>query len=181
MNKQSKDKIIVISIMSYYARQIFAETKGYEFRKSPLKDCDLNQKIYVYSAKEDKAIIGYMKVSDVIKGNTNQILKATGYDIRPDKQEIVDYYGENFQRCCALKLYDVTEFDEYLTLKDMRKINPNIQLPQYYSYIYEGNPLYQVIKEWDKTFSLDGEVSKTPNKDKAKILCKGRKRKQCTK
>lgn len=75
MNKQSKDKIIVISIMSYYARQIFAETKGYEFRKSPLKDCDLNQKIYVYSAKEDKAIIGYMKVSDIIKGNTNQILK----------------------------------------------------------------------------------------------------------
>ena len=74
MNKQSKDKIIVISIMSYYARQIFAETKGYEFRKSPLKDCDLNQKIYVYSAKEDKAIIGYMKVSDIIKGNTNQIL-----------------------------------------------------------------------------------------------------------
>ena len=45
MNKQPKDKIIVISIMSYYARQIFAETKGYEFRKSPLKDCDLNQKI----------------------------------------------------------------------------------------------------------------------------------------
>ena len=82
MDKKQRDRLIVISIMSYYARQIFAETKGYEFRKSPLKDCDLNKKIYVYSAKEDKALIGYMKVSDILKGNTNQILKATGYDVR---------------------------------------------------------------------------------------------------
>ena len=117
MDKKQRDRLIVISIMSYYARQIFAETKGYEFRKSPLKDCDLNKKIYVYSAKEDKALIGYMKVSDILKGNTNQILKATGYDVRPDGYEIVDYYGQNFQRCCALKLYDVTEFEEYLTLR----------------------------------------------------------------
>ena len=87
MDKKQRDRLIVISIMSYYARQIFAETKGYEFRKSPLKDYDLNKKIYVYSAKEDKALIGYMKVSDIIKGNTNQILKATGYDTRPDRQE----------------------------------------------------------------------------------------------
>ena len=94
MDKKQRDRLIVISIMSYYARQIFAETKGYEFRKSPLKDCDLNKKIYVYSAKEDKALIGYMKVSDILKGNTNQILKATGYDVRPDGHEIVDYYED---------------------------------------------------------------------------------------
>ncbi|MFR5903510.1 MAG: hypothetical protein ACLUGB_01270 [Bacilli bacterium] len=47
MDKKQRDRLIVISIMSYYARQIFAETKGYEFRKSPLKDCDLNKK-YMY-------------------------------------------------------------------------------------------------------------------------------------
>ena len=47
MDKKQRDRLIVISIMSYYARQIFAETKGYEFRKSPLKDYDLNKKIYV--------------------------------------------------------------------------------------------------------------------------------------
>ncbi len=28
-----------------------------------------------------------MKVSDILKGNTNQILKATGYDVRPDGHE----------------------------------------------------------------------------------------------
>lgn len=129
MEKMQWNRIIVMSIMSYYARQIFDETKGYEFRKSPLKAQDLDKKIYVYSAKEDKALIGYMKVSEILKGNTTQILKSTGYDVRPDGYEIVDYYGKDFQRCCALKLYDVTEFEEYLTLKDMRRIDPNINLP----------------------------------------------------
>ena len=124
-----RNRTIVMSIMSYYARQIFDETKGYEFRKSPLKDQDLDKKIYVYSAKEDKALIGYMKVSEILKGNTTQILKFTGYDVRPYGYEIVDYYGKDFQRCCALKLYDV-------------------------------------IREWDEAFSLDGNLCENPTKQK---------------
>lgn len=170
MEKMQWNRIIVMSIMSYYARQIFDETKGYEFRKSPLKAQDLDKKIYVYSAKEDKALIGYMKVSEILKGNTTQILKSTGYDVRPDGYEIVDYYGKDFQRCCALKLYDVTEFEEYLTLKDMRRIDPNINLPQYYSYIYENDPLYDVIREWVEAFSLDGNLCENPTKQKQAIL-----------
>ena len=46
----------------------------------PLRDELLNKKIYVYSTKEDKAIIGYFKVNDILKGNTDEILSATGYD-----------------------------------------------------------------------------------------------------
>lgn len=63
MNKQPKDKIIVISIMSYYARQIFAETKGYEFRKSPLKDCDLticSKKSLTSKVGEDVTVTSYI-------------------------------------------------------------------------------------------------------------------------
>ena len=55
MDKSRRNRIAIISIMTYYARQIFDETKLYEFRKSPLRDELLNKKIYVYSAKEDKA------------------------------------------------------------------------------------------------------------------------------
>ena len=151
-----KNKIIIMSIMSYYARQIFDETKPFEFRKSALKSFDLNQKIYVYSAKEDKAIIGYMKVSEILHGTTKEIMRLTGYDKRKDGQEIIDYYGINNNNCFALNLYDVTEFSKHLELKDLRKIDLNIDLPQYYKYFYEGSPIYKLITEWDKSFSLDG-------------------------
>lgn len=47
MDKNQRDRLIVISIMSYYARQIFDGTKKYEFRKYSLKDWNLNKK-YMY-------------------------------------------------------------------------------------------------------------------------------------
>ena len=52
----------------------------------------LNKKIYVYSTKENKAIIGYFKVNDILNGNTDEILRVTGYDKRHDGHEIVEYY-----------------------------------------------------------------------------------------
>ncbi len=102
MDKNRRNRIAIISIMTYYARQIFEETKLYEFRKSPLKDELLNKKIYVYSAKTDKAIIGYFKVSDILNVNTNEILRATGYDKRDDGHEIVEYYGKKNPKYFAL-------------------------------------------------------------------------------
>lgn len=176
MNKSEREKIIVISIMTYYAKQIFDETKLYEFRKSPLRDNDLNKKIYVYSAKEDKALIGYFKVSDILKGSTSEILKATGYDKRQDGHEIIEYYGKNNKNCYALKLYDVTEFEKHLTLKEMRSINSKVKMPQYYSYIYSNDPLYNTIKEWDEAFSLDGNLCKNPDREKKLILQRNRER-----
>lgn len=144
MNKEN-EKLILISIMSYYARQIFNGTKKFEFRKSPLKPYDLNKPIFVYSAKEDKAIIGSFEVVKVHKGNLNEILKITGYDKRSDRQEIIDYY-KNCENCYALELSNITQFSKPLTLKQMRKIDNNIQLPQYYSCLTQKSPLYKEIK-----------------------------------
>ncbi|MEG2232589.1 MAG: hypothetical protein RRY16_01295 [Bacilli bacterium] len=174
MEKSQRNKLVIISIMSYYAKQIFDETKVYEFRKSPLKQDLLNKKIYVYSAKEDKAIIGYFKVSDILKGNIDEILKSTGYNLRSDGHEIVDYYGKNTQNCFALHLYDVTEFEEGLSLQDMRSISDNADMPQYIKFIYENDPLYDVIKEWGEAFSLAGNLTDNPTKTKQKILQKAK-------
>ena len=140
----------------------------------PLRDELLNKKIYVYSAKEDKALIGYFKVSDILNGNTDEILRATGYDKRHDGHEIVEYYGKNNPDCFALHLYDVTEFEEYLTLRDMRSISKNADMPQYIKFIYDNDPLYEVIKEWDEAFSLDGNLCDNPSKTKQMILQKAK-------
>ena len=167
-----KKNIAIISIMSYYARQIFDETKPYEFRKSPLPKELMGEKLYVYSAKDDKAIIGYFRVNNILSGNTNQILRDTGYNVRPDRGEIVRYYGENFPRCFALKVEDVTEFDEYLSLQLMRRITPDISMPQYFSFISEDHSLYGVITDWDEAFSLDGNVCDEPWREKDRIIKK---------
>ena len=134
---------MVMSILSYYARQIFDGTKGYEFRKSPLKEADLNKEIYVYSAKDEKAFVGTFKVSRVLCGNTQEILKLTGYDKRPDGVEIVNYFGEHNPKCFALELYDVKKFKKPITLTELRKVDPNVRLPQYYAYIYKKSAIFE--------------------------------------
>lgn len=142
-----EEKIRIMSIISYYANQIFKETKKYEFRKSPLKESDLNKKIYIYSAKGEKAIIGYLKVKKVLLGTTEEILKKTGYDKRNDKQEIIDYFGKNNKKCYALELYEVTRLKEKIPLQELRKIDSNIKMPQYLKYIYPNHPIYNRIKK----------------------------------
>lgn len=145
-NNKKEDNLILMSIMSYYARQIFDGTKKFEFRKSPLRISDLNKQIYVYSAKQDKAIIGSFKVKKIHHGNVYEIMKITGYDKHKDGHEILEYY-RNTQNCYALELYDVQEFPQPLTLKQLRRLDPNIQLPQYFTYIKPGSLIFGAIKE----------------------------------
>ncbi|MDE6583597.1 MAG: hypothetical protein K2K31_03010 [Clostridia bacterium] len=143
---EKQESVMVMSILTYYANQIFDGTKLYEFRKSPLKSSDLNRDILIYSAKGDKAIIGSFKVKEILHGDINEILKLTGYDKRSDGHEIVEYFGQK-NNCYALKLYDVKRFKKPITLKELRSVNPKLQLPQYYAYIKSSDPIYSFILE----------------------------------
>ena len=91
---------------------------------------ELLKKIYVYSAKEDKAIIGYFKVNDILKGNTDEILSATGYDKRQDGYEIDEALsGEECLNIIKNKEYDLIFMDYMMpdmdgieTLNSLKKI-----------------------------------------------------------
>lgn len=145
-----KKRIILISIQSCYAKQILEQTKVYEFRKSSLKEELLHEKIYIYSAKEEKAIVGYFRIKDVLCGNTQEILKITGYDKRKDKDSVLAYFGEERAKCYALVIDEVHEFTNYLTLEKLKSVKQNLVMSQYIAYIYEDNPLYQTIIQWEK-------------------------------
>ena len=126
------------------------------------------------NAKPFLKVLEPLYVYNVDGSYTDEILKATGYDKRHDGHEIVEYYGKNNPNCFALHLYDVTEFEEYLTLRDMRSISKNADMPQYIKFIYDNDPLYEVIKKWDEAFSLDGNLCDNPSKTKQMILQKAR-------
>lgn len=169
-----RKSIAIISIPSVYADEIFNEERYYDFRKSKLDDDLLNEKIYVYSARRERAIVGYIRVDDIINGSTLSIIKQAGYDPSSfDGRMLKKYFGRNNQNCYALHLYDATEFEEHLKLDDIRTIDDKVKMPNYIDRIYEDNPLYNLIKEWDKTFSLDGSgYCKNIQEEKNKILKK---------
>ena len=139
-----EDKICLISIMSFYARQIFDGTKKFEFRKSAIKEQDIGKTFYVYSAKDDKAIVGSFVVEKVHKGNLAEILKTSGYDKRSDRGEIESYFA-NSKDCYALQLSQVKKFEKPLPLQQMRAIEPKVVLPQYWTYVSKKSKLFDLI------------------------------------
>ena len=141
-----EDKICLISIMSFYARQIFDGTKKFEFRKSAIKEQDIGKTFYVYSAKDDKAIVGSFVVEKVHKGNLAEILKITGYDKRSDRGEIESYFA-NSKDCYALQLSQVKKFEKPLPLQQMRAIEPKVVLPQYWTYVSKKSNLFDLIRK----------------------------------
>ncbi|MBQ7327938.1 MAG: hypothetical protein IJX00_03155 [Clostridia bacterium] len=141
-----EDKICLISIMSFYARQIFDGTKKFEFRKSAIKEQDIGKTFYVYSAKDDKAIVGSFVVEKVHKGNLAEILEITGYDKRSDRGEIESYFA-NSKDCYALQLSQVKKFEKPLPLQQMRAIEPKVVLPQYWTYVSRKSKLFDLIRK----------------------------------
>lgn len=171
MNNKN-ESIAIMSIHSKQAREIFDEVRFYDFRKLPLDKKLLNKKIYIYSAGIDKAIIGYVRVSKVLKGNTTDILRMTGHHQKNDRHDLTDYLGKYNQECYALKLCDATEFDEYLTLEDMINFLGDVKMPKYIKELTKDQPLYELIKKWDEAFSLDGNLCSDSLSAKKYILKK---------
>ena len=131
-----------MSIKTKYANEIFNGTKKYEYRRSSINEKNLNKKIIIYSAGLDKAIIGYMIIDKIIKGNINYIIKETN----PKESNINDYF-KNAKICYAMHIKEYHRFNNPITLNEMRKIDINILIPQYYRYIKEKEPLYKEINK----------------------------------
>lgn len=153
---KDKKRLVLISVESDYARLIFDELVKYEYRSDNIDDCFLNDKIYIYSSKGDKAIIGYVRVSCVKKVSRLDIVHLDEYGIINKR-----FMFSKDNSCYQMELYDVCEFDRYLDLRILKLFQKNILFNKNYTVIYEDSPLYQLISEWDCAYSLDGEVNKS--------------------
>lgn len=140
------EKIIIMSIKTKYADQIFNKTKNYEYRRRSIGEKNLNKKIYVYSSEKEKAIIGYIIINEIIDGEANYILDKTGCKI---KKDIINYFN-GCRKCYALKIKEAVKLNNPIPLEIIRKKQNKFTIPQYYRYIYENEPIYKFLLEIDK-------------------------------
>ena len=61
------EPVLLMSIKTKYAKQIFQGIKKYEFRRKSIGEKNCNKKIYIYSSKDDKAIIGYIIIDKIFR------------------------------------------------------------------------------------------------------------------
>ena len=137
------EKLILMSIKTKYANQIFNGTKIYEYRRKSISKENLNKKIFIYSSEVDKKIVGYITIGEILEGTSNYILEKTS---NQDNVDIMNYF-KDCDKCYALKISSVIKFENPISLAGIRKEDEKFAIPQYYRYIKETEPLYQILKE----------------------------------
>ena len=135
--------LILMSIKTEYANQIFNGTKIFEYRKKSIGQNNLNKKVIIYSSEKEKAIIGYILIDKILEGNLKTILSEININ---NGISIINYFN-NAKKCYAMHIKEYHRFKSPITLNEIRKIDNNVVIPQYYRYIKEKEPLYKLINE----------------------------------
>lgn len=134
--------MLLMSIKTKYANEIFSGKKKYEFRRKSIGDKNCNKKIYIYSSENEKAIVGYIVVDRILKGDLDYILNETNYF---DNKDIVDYFIGS-KECFALHINNYYRFKNPIQLDEIRSVDNKFVIPQFYRYISEKEPLSGLLR-----------------------------------
>lgn len=122
----------LISIKPKYVEEIINKNKKYEYRKSIFKkDID---KVYIYSTRPNKQIVGYFKYSGYLNGAPEEIWKITKDFSGIDEISYYKYFN-NKECAYAIKIEELHIFKDPIDPKS--KINKFVA-PQSYIYL-EGD------------------------------------------
>lgn len=128
----SNKRNILMSIKPKFVEEIMSGQKVFEFRK---KICDPTniEKVYIYSSSPMKKIIGSFEFNTVIEGIPEEIWERCKEGAGISKEYFMEYY-QNKEKAYALKIDNLTIFDEFISPYEMEK---NFTAPQ--SYMYADN------------------------------------------
>lgn len=136
------EQLMLISIKTKYANQIFNGIKLYEYRRKSIGEKNCNKKIFVYSSEEEKAIVGYIIVEKIFEGDIDYILEVTN---NKNNGDIIDYFN-SCNKCYALKIASAIKFKTPIYLSEIKNIDKNFVVPQFYRYIKENEYIYEELK-----------------------------------
>ena len=151
------DEIIIMRISSNEADDIFNELSNGLFTNLPISKNLLNKKIYICSYGSKKSIIGHVRISGIYHDKPYRILIDMGHFKDEFSYQIIKRVGKYNKNIYAIKVDDVTEFDLHLPLSFAGGVHDN-----FIEYINPDNPMYHLIKEWDKEFSLGHKLCENP-------------------
>ena len=138
------EDLVLISIKTKYANQIFAGTKIFEYRRKSIGVKNCNRKIFVYSSEEERAIVGFIIVDKILEGIAEEILEKT------DNNPIILNYFEVCEKCYALHIAEAHKFAEPILLKDIKEKYDKFTVPQFYRYVRPTEEIYNELKNQEQ-------------------------------
>lgn len=140
--------LILMSIQTKYAQKIFSGKKGWEFRKAvPSYSPLFSTAIVVYSAGEDKAIIGEFLIKRIVKADFENLMHITKQSGDEDALEWFKRYYKNAKTCSAIEVGKTFLYEHPLSLDKIREVYPNFRPPQNFIYLSRNPLLLHMIED----------------------------------
>lgn len=145
------NEFLLMSIKTIHANKIFSGIKIFEYRTKSIKDNNLNKYCLIYSSEDEKAVIGYVVFDYMVEGNVDYLIKNTN----PENIDGLKEYLSNKEKGYALHIKEYKKFDKPITLEELRKLNNNFNIPQYYRYLNKDEYLYLIAKQITKVHQMN--------------------------
>lgn len=120
---------VIISIQPQHVANILSRQKTVEFRtvcfKLPVK------KVYIYSSKSTKQIVGYFTVKEIIEGTPETVFRKCGKAGMATLWGLRGYFSKR-NRGFGIVMDKVVKFREPI---DPYKVIPNFTAPQNYRFL----------------------------------------------
>lgn len=123
-----EDKYILMSLQEQYYTQIINGTKKYEYRKV-FKEYPLSA--FIYITKPKMVIKGYVKFGMPIIGTPEKISEIAEAQRLGHGKIILDYLN-GLKKCYAVPILEVHEFNDELSIKQIKSAIPSFHPPQSY-------------------------------------------------
>ena len=147
----NSDKFLIMSIKTVHANKIFTGEKTFEYRTKTINNKNLNKYCFIYSSEQEKAIIGYVVFDYIVEGNYDYLIKNTKCE---NISGLKDYLASK-EKGYALHIKEYSKFETPIKLEELRNINKNFNIPQYYRYIKKDEYLYTIAKNIIKIHQMN--------------------------
>lgn len=168
MKENSLSSIIILRVSEDSADSIFNEISNCLFDFSYFDESLLGKKVYICTLGPKEAIVGHVRISKIYHDKPYKILIDMGHYKDEYSDKIIKKFGKYNRDIYAVMVDDVTEFDLQLPLTLAGNSNINCFIKK----VYSDRPLYYIVKEWDKEFSLDHKICDNPIEKGNSILKK---------
>ena len=125
-----------MSIKPEFSRQIFSGKKKYELRKTPIKN-KADNRVIVYESAPTKAVVGYFKISNILKKTPEEIWKTLQSEVGISEERFFKYFKQK-RWAYAIKVAHPEKFEKRITLQKLREKDESWRPPQSFYYL-RGN------------------------------------------
>lgn len=125
--------VVLLSVRSPHIERLLSGAKTVELRRRPWRVRDGTTAL-LYRSRADRAIVGSLVVEATVVGSPSAIWSSHGAESGLTRREFRDYFAGS-SRAVAIRVGQVRQLDEPLSLVELRQRQPGFHVPQSYRFI----------------------------------------------